>query len=154
MSLIDNGVIALENSDDVDICEGDSPVGQIFGDGSGASSVASATYGTISYQWQRSVNNGLSYQDIVGATLANYSPTSITTTTLFRRNVVISSSSTSCTFIGDDIVAMNLRPKFEINLTTNDPTNTFCQDQDIIVSADTGAVTLSLIHISEPTRPY
>ena len=33
MSLIDNGVIALENSDDVDICEGDSPVGQIFGDG-------------------------------------------------------------------------------------------------------------------------
>ena len=40
---LDNGVIALENSDDVDICEGDSPVGQIFGDGSGASSVASAT---------------------------------------------------------------------------------------------------------------
>ena len=113
--------------------------------GSGASSVASATYGTISYQWQRSVNNGLSYQEITGATLANYSPTSITTTTLFRRDVVISSSSTSCTFIGDDIVTMNLRPKFEINLTTNDPTNTFCQDQDIIVSADIGAVTYTFI---------
>ncbi|GIS21897.1 MAG: hypothetical protein CM15mP122_4030 [Bacteroidota bacterium] len=40
---------------------------------------------------------------------------------------------------------MNLRPKFEINLTTNDPTNTFCQDQDIIVSADTGAVTYTFI---------
>ncbi|OUU47723.1 MAG: hypothetical protein CBC28_05345, partial [Flavobacteriaceae bacterium TMED68] len=145
MSLIDNGVIVLENSDDLNICEGNSPVGRILGDGTGASSVASATFGTISYQWQSSTNNGSSYQDIVGATVANYSPTSITTTTLFRRNVVISSSSTSCTFIGDDIVTMNLRPEFEINLTTNDPGNTFCQDQDIIVSADTGAVTYTFV---------
>ncbi|GIS22034.1 MAG: hypothetical protein CM15mP122_5400 [Bacteroidota bacterium] len=76
------GVIALENSDDVDICEGNSPVGQILGDGTGGSSLASATFGTISYQWQSSTNNGTSYQDIVGATASNYTPTSITTTTL------------------------------------------------------------------------
>ena len=40
---------------------------------------------------------------------------------------------------------MNLRPKFDINLTTNNPSNTFCQDQDIIVSADTGAATYTFI---------
>ena len=112
--------------------------------GTGGSSLASATFGTISYQWQSSTNNGTSYQDIVGATASNYTPTSITTTTLFRRNVIISSSSSSCTFTGDDIVTMNLRPAFEINLTTNNPSNTFCQDQDII-SADTGATTYTFI---------
>ena len=95
MSLIDNGVIALENSDDVDICEGDSPVGKILGDGTGGSSLATATFGNDKLSMAEPTNNGTSYQDIVGATASNYTPTSITTTTLFRRNVVISSSSAS-----------------------------------------------------------
>ena len=92
-----------------------------------------------------STDNGLNYFDINGATGANYQPTGITTTTLYRRNVIISSNTTSCTFIGDDIVTINKRDSFDINLSTNDPSNTFCQDQNIIVSANTGAATYTFI---------
>ena len=108
------------------------PTGLILGDGTGGSAVASSTYGAISYQWQSSTDNGLNYFDINGATNANYQPTGITTTTLFRRNVIISSNTTSCTFIGDDIVTINKRASFDINLSTNDATNTFCQDEKVL----------------------
>ena len=83
--------------------------------------------------------------DINGANSANYQPAGISSTTLFRRNVIISSDTTSCTFIGDDIVTINKRNTFDINLSTNDPSDTFCQDQNIIVSANTGAATYTFI---------
>ena len=69
----------------------------------------------------------------------------ITSTTLFRRNVIISSDTASCTYIGDDIVTITSRTEFDINLSTSNPTNTFCQDQDIVVSANTGAATYTFI---------
>ena len=145
MTLDNNGLITLQNASDSNICDGQQPVGLILGDGTGGSLVGSSTFGTISYQWQRSIDSGSNYFDINGATNANYQPTGITTTTLFRRNVVISSNTTSCTFIGDDIVTINKRNSFDINLSTNDPSNTFCQDQNIIVSANTGAATYTFI---------
>ena len=145
MTLDNNGLITLQNASDSNICDGQQPVGLILGDGTGGSLVGSSTFGTISYQWQRSIDSGSNYFDINGATNANYQPTGITTTTLFRRNVVISSNTTSCTFIGDDIVTINKRDSFDINLSTNDPSNTFCQDQNIIVSANTGAATYTFI---------
>ncbi|MBF10677.1 MAG: hypothetical protein CMC63_00380, partial [Flavobacteriaceae bacterium] len=145
MTLDNNGLIVLQNASDSNICSGGAPTGQILGDGTGTSLVASSTYGTISYQWQSSTNGGSNYFDINGATSANYQPAGISTTTLFRRNVVISSDTTSCTFIGDDIVTINKRDAFDINLSTNDATNTFCQDEDVIVSANTGAATYTFI---------
>ena len=145
MKLINNGNIVLENASDSNICSGESPSGRILGDGTGGSVIATSTSGTISYQWQSSTDGGLNYFNLDGANSANYLPTSISTTTLFRRNVIISSDTTSCTFIGDDIVTMNKRDSFDINLSTNDATNTFCQDENIIVSANTGAATYTFI---------
>ncbi|MGB1554721.1 MAG: hypothetical protein ACPHDX_01305, partial [Flavobacteriaceae bacterium] len=145
MNLDDNGLIVLQNPSDSDLCNGQNPTGLILGDGTGGSLVASSTYGTISYQWQKSINNGTSYTNINGATAENYQPAGISTNTLFRRNVIISSLTSSCTFIGDDIVAINNRPLFDINLTTNSPDNIFCQDENIIVSSNAGAATYTFI---------
>jgi hypothetical protein len=145
MTLDNNGLIVLQNASDSNICSGAAPTGQILGDGSGGSLVASSTYGSISYQWQSSTNGGSNFFDINGANSANYQPAGISTTTLFRRNVIISSDTTSCTFIGDDIVTINKRNTFDINLSTNDSSDTFCQDQNIIVSANTGAATYTFI---------
>ena len=145
MRLIDNGLIVLQNASDSNICSGGVVTGQILGDGTGGSVVASSTYGSISYQWQSSTNGGTNFFDINGATSANYQPTGITTTTLFKRNVIISSDTSSCTFIGDDIITINKRASFDINLSTNDATNTFCQDENVIVSANTGAATYTFI---------
>jgi 2C-methyl-D-erythritol 2,4-cyclodiphosphate synthase len=145
MTLDNNGLIVLQNASDSNICTGEAPTGQILGDGSGGSLVASSTYGSISYQWQSSTNGGSNFFDINGANSANYQPAGISTTTLFRRNVIISSDTTSCTFIGDDIVTINKRNTFDINLSTNDSSDTFCQDQNIIVSANTGAATYTFI---------
>ncbi len=145
MTLDNNGLIVLQNASDSNICSGAAPTGQILGDGSGGSLVASSTYGSISYQWQSSTNGGSNFFDINGANSANYQPAGISSTTLFRRNVIISSDTTSCTFIGDDIVTINKRNTFDINLSTNDPSDTFCQDQNIIVSANTGAATYTFI---------
>ena len=145
MVLDNNGLILLQNASDSNICSGQAPTGLILGDGSGGSLVASSTFGTISYQWQLSTNNGSNYFNINGENAANYQPAGISTTTLYRRNVVISSDTTSCTFIGDDIVTINKRDAFTINLSTNESDNTFCQDQNIIVSANTGAATYTFI---------
>ena len=145
MTLDNNGLIVLQNASDSNVCSGAAPTGQILGDGSGGSLVASSTYGSISYQWQSSTNGGSNFFDINGANSANYQPAGISSTTLFRRNVIISSDTTSCTFIGDDIVTINKRNTFDINLSTNDPSDTFCQDQNIIVSANTGAATYTFI---------
>ena len=54
MRLIDNGLIVLQNASDSNICSGGVVTGQILGDGTGGSVVASSTYGSISYQWQSS----------------------------------------------------------------------------------------------------
>ncbi|MBT5694717.1 MAG: hypothetical protein HOI60_07520, partial [Flavobacteriaceae bacterium] len=145
MDLVDNGLIVLQNASDSNVCSGEKPTGQILGDGTGGSSVASSTYGAVSYQWQSSTDNGSNYFDLSGATSANYSLTGISTTTFYRRNVVISSNTTSCAFIGDDIIVINKRVSFDINLSTNDASNTFCQEQDIVISANTGAATYTFI---------
>ena len=88
MRLIDNGLIVLQNASDSNICSGGVVTGQILGDGTGGSVVASSTYGSISYQWQSSTNGGTNFFDINGATSANYQPTGITTTTLFYNNLL------------------------------------------------------------------
>ena len=36
---------------------------------------------------------------------------------------------TSCEVIGTDIVVINARPDFNINLSTTDPSNSFCQEK-------------------------
>ena len=51
MKLDNNGLIVLQNASDSDICFGNIP-GQILGDGTGGSLVASSTYGEISVKLQ------------------------------------------------------------------------------------------------------
>ncbi len=59
------------------LCEGGTPA-TIIG------AAATTNIGTISYQWQQSINN-FTWTDISGATFINYSPGSLTQTTHFRR---------------------------------------------------------------------
>ena len=77
MVLDNNGLIVLQNASDSNICSGQAPTGLILGDGSGGSLVASSTFGTISYQWQLSTNNGSNYFNINGENAANYQPAGI-----------------------------------------------------------------------------
>ena len=63
---------------DQDICPGE-PVNQLL-----SLSGANAE-GTISYQWESSEDNGATYASIASAINATYAPTSVMTTTLFRR---------------------------------------------------------------------
>ncbi|MDY0077635.1 MAG: PKD domain-containing protein, partial [Bacteroidales bacterium] len=66
------------------ICSGTSPL-ELSG------SSASGGDGIFTYQWQSSINAGVSWSDIPGATSLNYQPGILTQTTLFRR-VVYSNS--------------------------------------------------------------
>lgn len=50
-------------------------------------STATGGDGNISYQWQQSTNGGVTWTNITGATLKDYSPGLLTTTTRFRRVV-------------------------------------------------------------------
>lgn len=49
----------------------------------------------ILYQWQQSVNNGISYTNIPLATASDYTPTGLSQTTLFRR-ATYSNSGSGC----------------------------------------------------------
>ena len=140
LSVLDDGVIEFSNPLDANVCSGNTPLGSIVGDGSGTSSPSSVSNGVPGYQWQLSYT-GLpgSYVDIDGANLANYTPGTVSTTTYFRRNTIVSPGPTQCEVEGSDVVVINARPEFNINLSTTEPSN--CQEETIVVSANTGAAT-------------
>ena len=74
--------------------------------GSGDPAAFTATAPTLSsrtytYQWQSSTDN-FTYTNLAGATSATYDPVTITQTTYFRRNVIITSG--GCVNSGDPIV--------------------------------------------------
>ncbi len=137
LTATNDGNIVLSVAGDSDICNGDNP-SQILGDGTGVSAVATVSDGAAQYQWQYS-NNGSVYYDISGATAVNYDPPALTTTTYYRRNVIVSPGTKECEIEGTDVVVINVRPEFTIGLSTTDPLNTFCQGETVIVSANSGA---------------
>ena len=53
--------------------------------------------GTLSYQWQVSIDNNVTYADIAFATSQNYTPTTVLTSdTFFRRLTVSNTGTTTC----------------------------------------------------------
>jgi len=74
-----NGGSIIDNNEE--ICQGGTP--QVI-----ASSLDGSGTGGISYQWEKSTDNGASWAAIGGATLKNYQPDPLTETTMFRRMAV------------------------------------------------------------------
>jgi hypothetical protein len=62
--------------------------------------------GSYTYTWEFSTNGGSSYTTIVGATDATYAPTSVTTTTLYRRYT----SSGGCTNLVSNVITKTITP--------------------------------------------
>ena len=134
-SITSMGVIEIADNS---ICFGEQP-NEIKGDGTGSSAVATVIDSDNSpeYQWQSSPD-GLetSYENIDGATAANYQPGNLTQTTWYRRNVIL--SPLDCIENGDPLV-INVEPLFNVELSSNDVDNSFCLNEAIIISATAGA---------------
>ena len=64
--------------------------------------------------------DGTSFTDIEGATSANYTPGALTSTTYYRRNVIVSPGTKICVQEGSDVIVINVRPDFTIGLSTTD----------------------------------
>ena len=91
------------------ICSGTVPTGFTTG-----SDVAA---GTITYQWQKSVDN-LSFVDIPSAILANYTETSpLTVKTYYRRKIFSTLNGVSCSAFSN-IITITINPLPTFNPTT------------------------------------
>ena len=91
--------------------------------------------GTLSYQWQARQTGG-TYSDIIGATNLVYNPTTISTTTFYRRLAVSTFNSVVCTITSNDIainVAGGTAPT--PNIITGNVNHVHCDDDDIILDA-------------------
>ena len=67
--------------------------------------------GTLSYQWEVSVDNNVTYTDITGAISQNYTPTTLLSTdTFFRRRTVSTTGNSVCDLISNAV-------KIEVDLT-------------------------------------
>ncbi|MCU0429862.1 MAG: hypothetical protein MUF42_07795, partial [Cytophagaceae bacterium] len=79
--------------------------------------------GVYSYQWQSSSNN-ITFTDISGATLQNYDPSTISSTTYYRRGV----SSGTCAIVYSASVQITIEPAIANN--TISAAQTFCSSGD------------------------
>ncbi|MEM6316047.1 MAG: DNRLRE domain-containing protein [Bacteroidota bacterium] len=70
-------------------------------------SAASGQGGTLEYQWQFSEDGGLTWQDIAGATNADYDPSTISTKTFYRRGARIF---VWCNWTYSDVVVKDIVP--------------------------------------------
>ena len=59
--------------------------------------------GTITYTWEKSVDNGLTWSLIDGETGLNYAPLALNETTWFRRTAISEESSVLCTAVTDPV---------------------------------------------------
>lgn len=80
--LTNNNIVARDQQ----ICIG-TPAAALVG------SVPAGANGVFTYQWQQSTDGGTTWYDIVGANNVDYTPTNVTVSTKYRRNV----SSQQCT---------------------------------------------------------
>jgi len=78
---------------------------------------ASGGTGTLSYQWQSSINNG-TWIDISGATSAGYNPPTLTATTYFRRRAKRS----ECDWVSSNVILIAVNERPTVALTKTDPT--------------------------------
>ena len=99
--------------------------------------------GTLSYQWQVSIDNNVTYSDIVFATSQNYTPTTILTSdTFFRRKTISNTGTTTCEKISNVVrIQVDLSPVASLSAiqrsvtTVASGTLDICVGEEIIFSA-------------------
>ena len=119
------------------ICSGETAPPLIGTDQSGLVS------GTLSYQWQVSIDNNVTYSDIVFATSQNYTPTTvITSDTFFRRKTISNTGTTTCEKISNVVrVQVDMSPVASLSAiqrsvtTVASGTLNICVGEEIIFSA-------------------
>ena len=119
------------------ICSGDTAPPLLGTDQSGTVS------GTLSYQWQVSTDNNVTYSDIVFATSQNYTPTTVLTSdTFFRRKTISSTGTTTCEKISNVIrIQVDISPVASLSAiqrsvtTVASGTLNICVGEEIIFSA-------------------
>ena len=94
----------LDPSQDQILCKGDRPV--LLESGAGGSD-ASATMGTISYQWQQSIDK-VSWSQIGGATNASYAPPSLLQTTYYRRSATNTAADNASCALSTNIITITV----------------------------------------------
>jgi hypothetical protein len=111
---LNGGTVAANQT----ICNGITPTAL------SSSAAASGGNGTITYQWQSSTNNGLTWNDIIGETSETYTSTNaLTTTTQYKRN-----ATNTCGTESSNV----------ITVTVNDPPQYNYPDLRIRVCPDAG----------------
>ena len=87
-------------------------------DGTGSGSVP-ANGGTLYYQWEKSTDDGANYSIISGATLKEYQPAALRTTTLYRRMTISTIGSNVCNSSYTPTVKITVRPEFKPGTITS-----------------------------------
>ena len=82
--------------------------------------------GTISYQWESSEDNGTTWVNIASATNATYVPSSILTTTLFRRMDISTLNGESCSEYTNEVT---ITVAGTIDGGTSSANQTVCEDE-------------------------
>ena len=119
------------------ICSGDTAPPLVGTDQTGLVS------GTLSYQWQVSIDNNVTYADIAGATSQNYTPTTVLVSdTFFRRMTVSNTGTTTCEAPSNVIrIQVELNPVATLSAvqrgvtTVASGTLNICVDEEILFSA-------------------
>jgi len=66
------------------------------------------------YQWEQSTDGGSSWTNVAGATSANYTPPSLTTTTIYRRKVI-----NTCGTVVSNQITITVNPNPTVNAVTD-----------------------------------
>src|SRR5688572_6588559 len=93
--------------------------------------------GTLEYQWQVS-SNSTTWNNIVGATLQSYDPSTITSTTYYRRTARRAGCSTYAGI--SNMVTKTINPMPAATITAGGPTN-FCSPGSVTLTANAAAGT-------------
>jgi len=88
-------------------------------------SIPTGGNGTYNYQWQSSTN-GITFTNIAGATVKDYDPPVINTTTYYLRNV----TSGTCVTSGSNVVTITIAGAIGSNTITAPAVTTFCVSGD------------------------
>ena len=129
-----SGVNQISNAQT--ICAGDNPAALISNSVFTADRAAEGA--TISYQWQ-SRTSITSFTNITGATSITYDPSSLSTTTFYRRLVYATFNGVQCQstapLAASNVVTITVNPNSFASLTLNTFNNTICDGADIIADA-------------------
>ncbi len=103
--------------------------------------------GNYSYQWQSSTDNGVSWNNITGATLASYNPSSIAQTTWYRV-MADATGSPDCggLTVSDNQIEISISPIVEPPVFVMGTSSTRCQDAGTITYSSTAVNSSEIIY--------